>query len=125
MTTSADKHRKNADEFLDHADDMVEKEEHLQASEKIWGAVAQTLNDLPEERSPEDVTVEEEVQLEDELLDMEFANNPEPRCPVLIIADCSGSMSGRPIDAMILNDNIQHVGQVAYFRGVLREQGWF
>ena len=25
----------------------------------------------------------------------------------------------------ILNDNIQHVGQVAYFRGVLREQGWF
>ncbi len=25
----------------------------------------------------------------------------------------------------ILNDNIQHVGQVAYFRGVFREQGWF
>ena len=25
----------------------------------------------------------------------------------------------------ILNDNIQHVGQVTYFRGVLREQGWF
>ena len=32
--------------------------------------------------------------------DLEFADNPEPRCPVLIIADCSGSMSGRPIDAM-------------------------
>ena len=25
----------------------------------------------------------------------------------------------------ILHDNIEHVGQVAYFRGVLREQGWF
>ena len=25
----------------------------------------------------------------------------------------------------ILNDNIQHVGQIAYLRGVIREQGWF
>ena len=25
----------------------------------------------------------------------------------------------------ILNDNIQHAGQVAYLRGVIREQGWF
>lgn len=58
------------------------------------------MNDLSEERSPEDVAAEEEEQLEDELVDMEFADNPEPRCPVLIIADCSGSMSGRPIDAM-------------------------
>ena len=27
--------------------------------------------------------------------------------------------------AVILNDNIQHVGQVAYLRGVIRGQGWF
>ena len=27
--------------------------------------------------------------------------------------------------AIILNDNIQHVGQVAYLRGIIREQGWF
>lgn len=26
---------------------------------------------------------------------------------------------------VILNDNIQHIGQVAYLRGLLREQGWF
>lgn len=25
----------------------------------------------------------------------------------------------------VLNDNIQHVGQVAYLRGIIREQGWF
>ncbi|MDE2835952.1 MAG: DinB family protein [Chloroflexota bacterium] len=25
----------------------------------------------------------------------------------------------------VLNDNIQHVGQIAYLRGVIREQGWF
>lgn len=25
----------------------------------------------------------------------------------------------------ILHDNIEHVGQIAYLRGVLREQGWF
>lgn len=26
--------------------------------------------------------------------------------------------------SVILNDNIQHIGQVAYLRGLLREQGW-
>ena len=47
-----------------------------------------------EERFHEDVTLEEQdPMLEDELGDVEFADNPEPRCPVLIIADCSGSMS--------------------------------
>ena len=55
----------------------------------------------PEERFHEDVTLEEQdLMLEDELGDVEFADNPEPRCPVLIIADCSGSMAGRPISAM-------------------------
>ena len=49
---------------------------------------------------PEAVPAEEAPLSEDELEEMEFADNPEPRCPVLIIADCSGSMSGRPIDAM-------------------------
>lgn len=27
--------------------------------------------------------------------------------------------------AVILNDNIQHIGQVAYLRGLIREQGWY
>ena len=48
----------------------------------------------------EEVSAEEDTLSEDELEEIEFADNPEPRCPVLIIADCSGSMSGRPIDAM-------------------------
>ena len=43
---------------------------------------------------------DEDLMPDDELIDLEFADNPEPRCPVLIIADCSGSMGGRPIDAM-------------------------
>ncbi len=30
----------------------------------------------------------------------EFANNPEPRCPCLLILDTSSSMSGRPIDEL-------------------------
>ena len=55
----------------------------------------------PEGRFHEDVTLEEQdLMFEDELGDVEFAENPEPRCPVLIIADCSGSMAGRPISAM-------------------------
>lgn len=27
--------------------------------------------------------------------------------------------------AVILNDNIQHIGQIAYLRGLIRDQGWF
>ena len=27
--------------------------------------------------------------------------------------------------AIILNDNIQHIGQIAYLRGMIREQGWY
>ena len=34
----------------------------------------------------------------------EFAENPEPRCPCLLLLDTSGSMAGRPIDE--LNDGI-------------------
>jgi uncharacterized protein YegL len=34
----------------------------------------------------------------------EFAENPEPRCPCLLLLDTSGSMSGRPIDE--LNEGI-------------------
>src|SRR6266487_399592 len=34
----------------------------------------------------------------------EFADNPEPRCPCLLLLDTSGSMSGRPIRE--LNDGI-------------------
>ena len=57
------------------------------------------MSDLTEEVFPDDIPAgEEDLMLEDELADLEFADNPEPRCPVLIIADCSGSMAGRPID---------------------------
>ena len=35
----------------------------------------------------------------------EFADNPEPRCPVILLLDTSGSMSGAPIDE--LNQAIQ------------------
>jgi uncharacterized protein YegL len=34
----------------------------------------------------------------------EFADNPEPRCPCLLLLDTSGSMSGRPIGQ--LNDGL-------------------
>ena len=61
------------------------------------------MSDVTEEVFPDDVPVgEDDLMPEDELVDLEFADNPEPRCPVLIIADCSGSMAGRPIDAMNL-----------------------
>lgn len=32
--------------------------------------------------------------------DIEFAKNPEPRCPVVLLLDTSGSMSGQPIDEL-------------------------
>ena len=36
--------------------------------------------------------------MEPNYLDMaEFADNPEPRCPVVLVMDTSGSMSGAPI----------------------------
>lgn len=36
---------------------------------------------------------------------VEFAENPEPRCPCVLLLDTSGSMQGAPIDA--LNDGLQ------------------
>ncbi len=46
--------------------------------------------------------MEEAYNLEDAI---EFADNPEPRCPCILLLDTSGSMSGAPIDA--LNDGIR------------------
>jgi len=37
--------------------------------------------------------------------DLEFAVNPEPRCPVVLLLDTSGSMNGAPIDE--LNQGLQ------------------
>ena len=34
-----------------------------------------------------------------------FADNPEPRCPCVLLLDTSGSMAGQPIRE--LNDGIQ------------------
>lgn len=39
------------------------------------------------------------------LEDIEFAENPEPRCPCVLLLDTSGSMSGSPINA--LNEGLQ------------------
>jgi uncharacterized protein YegL len=36
---------------------------------------------------------------------VEFAENPEPRCPCILLLDVSGSMSGAPINA--LNDGLR------------------
>jgi uncharacterized protein YegL len=30
----------------------------------------------------------------------DFASNPEPRCPCVLLLDVSGSMTGRPLDAL-------------------------
>ena len=42
------KHAAHADRLLDHADDMVEARDRMQASEKIWGSVAHTLKEVAE-----------------------------------------------------------------------------
>src|SRR5690349_4235596 len=36
---------------------------------------------------------------------VEFAENPEPRCPCVLLLDTSASMQGRPIDA--LNEGVR------------------
>lgn len=41
----------------------------------------------------------------DSLEDVQFAENPEPRCPCILLLDTSGSMSGAPIAA--LNHGLQ------------------
>jgi uncharacterized protein with von Willebrand factor type A (vWA) domain len=39
------------------------------------------------------------------LIDVEFADNPEPRVPTILLVDTSGSMSGKKIEA--LNDALE------------------
>jgi uncharacterized protein YegL len=47
--------------------------------------------------------------MEDSLLDQaEFADNPEPRCPVVLLLDTSGSMQGHPIAE--LNEGLRAFG---------------
>lgn len=41
---------------------------------------------------------------------VEFAQNPEPRCPVVLVLDVSGSMAGKPIAE--LNQGLQDFAQV-------------
>ncbi|MYB84580.1 MAG: hypothetical protein F4X54_07590 [Chloroflexi bacterium] len=48
-TGTGNTHEENAAILLEHAEDMVEDEDHLQASEKIWGAVAHTLAEIGEQ----------------------------------------------------------------------------
>jgi hypothetical protein len=42
-------------------------------------------------------------------IDVEFLDNPEPRCPVVLLLDVSGSMSGAPIEA--LNEGVSLLSQ--------------
>ena len=42
--------------------------------------------------------------------EVEFADNPEPRCPVVLLLDVSGSMAGRPINE--LNQGLQDFASV-------------
>ena len=45
--------------------------------------------------------------------------------------EVASTLPGRPAQpvlarlGVILNDNIQHIGQVAYLRGLIREHGWY
>ena len=45
--------------------------------------------------------------------------------------EVASTVPGRPPQpvlgrlAVILNDNVQHIGQVAYLRGLIREHGWY
>ncbi len=45
----------------------------------------------------------------------EFVDNPEPRCPVILLCDASGSMSGAPINAL-------NAGLTAFKEDVYRDE---
>lgn len=45
----------------------------------------------------------------------EFVDNPEPRCPVILLCDTSGSMSGAPINAL-------NAGLAAFKEDVYRDE---
>ena len=45
----------------------------------------------------------------------EFVENPEPRCPVILLCDTSGSMSGEPIEAL-------NTGLVAFQKDVYKDE---
>ncbi len=49
------------------------------------------------------------VPYDDALEEIEFADNPEPRCAVVLLLDCSGSMQGRRIDE--LNAGLRELGR--------------
>src|SRR5512135_449557 len=51
-----------------------------------------------------------EEQAAGPLEQVEFAQNPEPRCPVVLVLDVSGSMAGKPIAE--LNQGLQDFAQV-------------
>ena len=41
---------------------------------------------------------------------VEFAENPEPRCPCVLLLDTSGSMQGAPIEALNRRKMARHFG---------------
>jgi len=52
----------------------------------------------------------------------EFAENPEPRCPCLLLLDTSGSMAGEPIKQ--LNDGIVNFKDELMAEVLVQTLGW-
>lgn len=67
---------------------------------KIWNGRALLENNENGKDAPELLNLSEAV---------EFAENPEPRCPCILLLDTSGSMQGEPINA--LNEGLLTFGQ--------------
>lgn len=67
---------------------------------KIWNPRSLLENNENGKDAPELLNLSEAV---------EFAENPEPRCPCILLLDTSGSMQGEPINA--LNEGLLTFGQ--------------
>lgn len=67
---------------------------------KIWNPRSLVENNENGKDAPELLNLSEAV---------EFAENPEPRCPCILLLDTSGSMQGEPINA--LNEGLLTFGQ--------------
>ena len=51
MTTSAERHAEISVVFMEHAEELLEDGDMLQASEKAWGAVAHCLKSIAQRRN--------------------------------------------------------------------------
>lgn len=51
MTTSAERHAEISEVFMEHAEELLEDGDMLQASEKAWGAVEHCLKSIAQRRN--------------------------------------------------------------------------